>query len=135
MHSGQIGRPHLVHLPSLAIELLRALPGEHRAQDFVFASADSATPAPIERRTVTRALDRMLKSGALRMPHFTPHDLRRTVRSRLSDLGVLPHVAEKILAHRLGGVLQIYDRAEYLPERAAAMAAWGRKVRELIGAG
>ncbi len=79
------------------------------------------------------ALDRLLASGALPLAHFTPHDLRRTVRSRLSDLGVLPHVAEKILAHRLGGVLQVYDRAEYLPERAAAMAAWDAKLRELIG--
>ena len=70
--------------------------------------------------------------AALPLPHFTPHDLRRTVRSRLSDIGVAPHVAEKILAHKLGGVLQVYDRADYLPERAAAMAAWDSKLRELL---
>lgn len=126
------GRPHLVHLPSLAVELLRALPGERKPADCVFAS--SAAAVPLERRTVTRALDRLLASGALKMPHFTPHDLRRTVRSRLSDLGVLPHVAEKILAHKLGGVLQVYDRAEYLPERAAAMQAWDAKLRALFAA-
>jgi integrase len=125
-------RPHLVHLPGLAVELLRALPGKKPAEAFIFAAETTEQPAAIERRVVTRALDRLLASGALPLPHFTPHDLRRTVRSRLSDLGVLPHVAEKILAHRLGGVLQVYDRAEYLPERAAAMAAWDAKLRELI---
>ena len=52
------------------------------------------------------------------------HDLRRTFRSRIADLGVAPHVAEKLIAHRLGGVLQIYDRAEYLPERVKLMQAW-----------
>lgn len=134
------GRAHLVHLPTLAVELLKALPGKKAAEDFVFAADSAVGPSgpkpqsvPVERRVVTRALDRLLESGALPVPHFTPHDLRRTVRSRLADLGVLPHVAEKILAHRLGGVLQVYDRAEYLPERAAAMAAWDAKVRELIG--
>jgi hypothetical protein len=29
-------------------------------------------------------------------------------------------------------VLQIYDRADYLPERAAAMSAWHTKLRELL---
>lgn len=127
------GRPHLVHLPSLAVDVLRALPGRKRPTDHVFP-ADRGD-GPLDRHVVTRALDRLLASGALSIAPFTPHDLRRTVRSRLSDLGVLPHVAEKILNHRLGGVLQVYDRGEYLPERAAAMAAWDAKLREVIGGG
>lgn len=126
------GRAHLVHLPALAVEVLRALPGPRAADHFVFASAHGAQPSPIERRTVTRALHRLLVSGALPLAHFTPHDLRRTLRSRMGDLGVLPHIAEKILNHRLGGVLQVYDRSEYLADRAAAMAAWDRKLRELL---
>jgi integrase len=127
------GRAHLVHLPALAVELLRSLPGKKPAEGFIFAAEGTATPAPIDRHVVTRALDRLLSSGALALEPFTPHDLRRTVRSRLSDLGVLPHVAEKVLAHKLQGVWAVYDRAEYLPERAAAMAAWDAKLRELIG--
>ncbi len=63
---------------------------------------------------------------------FSPHDLRRTFRSRLADLGVAPHVAEKCLNHELGGVLAVYDRGEYLPERKAAFALWGRKVAALL---
>ena len=128
------GRAHLVHLPSLAVDLLRGLPGTHDGDAFVFAAEGTEQPAPIERRVITRAIDRLIESGALPLDRFTPHDLRRTVRSRLSDLGVMPHVAERILAHKLGGVLQIYDRADYLPEREAAMQAWDRKLRGLLAA-
>jgi len=125
-------RPHLVHLGPLALELLRSLP--RSGPDWIFHDGTPEGAAPIPRRTVTRALDRMQagEHPALTVPHFTPHDLRRTVRTRLSDLGVLPHVAEKVLNHRLGGVLQVYDRAEYLPERAQAMAAWDAKLRGLL---
>jgi integrase len=129
------GRAHVVHLPSLAVEVLKALPGEKESAGFVFAAAGTETPAAIDRHVVTRALDRLIDSGALGLEPFTPHDLRRTVRSRLSDLGVLPHVAEKVLAHKLQGVWAVYDRAEYLPERAAAMAAWDAKLRELLNEG
>jgi integrase len=130
-------RAHLVHLPALAVELLRALP-KSGTRSYTFHNGDDETDEPITRRAVTRALDRLLtppeqgKPAALPLAHFTPHDLRRTLRTRLGDLGVLPHVAEKILAHKLGGVLQIYDRAEYLAERQAAMQAWDKKLRELL---
>jgi integrase len=63
---------------------------------------------------------------------FSPHDLRRTFRSRLADLGVAPHVAEKCLNHELGGVLAVYDRGEYLQERKKAFDLWGRKITALL---
>jgi integrase len=135
------GREHRVHLPALAVALLSTLPKPKSAAAAVF-HADADQPAePITRRAVTRALDRLLspprkgEPAALPLADFTPHDLRRTVRSRLADLGVLPHVAEKILNHQLGGVLQVYDRAEYLPERAEAMNKWNDKIRELVAEG
>lgn len=131
------GRAHVVHLPRTALDLLAALPVPKGKAVAVFHADPSEPAAPITRRAVTRALDRLLTAAkgqpaALPLAHFTPHDLRRTVRSRLADIGVLPHVAEKILNHALGGVLQVYDRAEYLTERAAAMAAWDLKIRELV---
>jgi integrase len=127
-------RAHLVHLGPLALELLRTLPGPRSGPGWIFHDGTPEGAAPIPRRTVTRALDR-LQTGehpALKIPHFTPHDLRRTMRTRMADLGIQPHVAEKVLAHRLGGVLQVYDRADYLPERKQAMAAWDSKLRTLL---
>lgn len=62
---------------------------------------------------------------------YTPHDLRRTFATRLSDLGVMPHVVEKCLNHKMTGVMQVYNHAEYWPERVAAMKLWGHKLRHL----
>jgi integrase len=62
---------------------------------------------------------------------FTPHDLRRTFATRLSDLGVAPHVIEKLLNHKMPGVMAVYNRADYWPERVAAMEMWCKKVGEL----
>lgn len=57
---------------------------------------------------------------------FTPHDLRRTMRTRMADLGVMPHIGEKCLNHKLTGVLAVYDRGEYAMEKRAAWRAWAR---------
>lgn len=62
---------------------------------------------------------------------FTPHDLRRTGATRLADLGVAPYVIEKILNHAMEGVLAVYNKAEYLEERRAALEMWGTKVEQL----
>lgn len=55
-----------------------------------------------------------------RMPEGTPrwtwHDLRRTARSRLSEAGIMPHIAELTLGHALQEMLKIYDRHAYLEE-------------------
>ncbi|MGA2056905.1 MAG: site-specific integrase [Bradyrhizobium sp.] len=60
------------------------------------------------------------------LPRWTLHDLRRTVRTGMSKLGVKPHVAELVLnhiAHR-SGVVGIYDHHDYMPEIAEALTKW-----------
>lgn len=69
------------------------------------------------------------------MPPFTPHDLRRTVVTRLSDLGIAPHIIEKIVNHKMTGVMGIYNRSEYLPESQKAIELWNRYLQDLTGAG
>lgn len=53
-------------------------------------------------------------------PRFTAHDLRRTVSTRLNDTGVEPYVVEKLLNHRMQGVMAVYNRAEYAEQRIKA---------------
>jgi integrase len=61
------------------------------------------------------------------------HDLRRTVRTRLADLGVLPHVAEMILNHRdRSSVERTYDLSHYEAEVLAALARWHAHVLALV---
>jgi integrase len=63
---------------------------------------------------------------------FVLHDFRRTCVTWLAQYaGVPPHVADRILNHVEGtirGVAKVYQRAEFLPERKAALEAWARHV-------
>jgi integrase len=73
--------------------------------------------------------------------NWTLHDLRRTFATRLAQLGVLPHVIERLLNHRLGsikaqGVLtevaEVYNLASYLPEMRQAITLWESNLTALL---
>jgi len=63
---------------------------------------------------------------------WTPHDLRRTFASRLGDLGIAPHVIEKLLNHTAQGVAAIYNRAELEDERIAATKLWADEIKRIV---
>ena len=65
------------------------------------------------------------------MDAWTPHDLRRTFSTRLGDLGVAPHVIEK-LHHTPEGVAGIYNRAELEAERIAATKLWAAELARIV---
>ena len=67
------------------------------------------------------ALDALTK-----IEHHTLHDLRRTFRSGLGQLGVAPHIAERLVNHVSAQTQmeRIYDRYKYLPEMRAAIELW-----------
>jgi integrase len=66
----------------------------------------------------------------LGVPKFVPHDLRRTVATRLGDddIGADPIVIEKILNHQLQGVQGVYNMQEYMDNRRKALEVWGNKI-------
>jgi integrase len=70
---------------------------------------------------------------AVPLPHWTLHDLRRTARSLLSRAGVSPDVAERCLAHAIGGVRGVYDRHAYLEEKKAAFDALAGLIERIVG--
>ncbi len=80
-----------------------------------------------DRQRTVALKNRTKKTGVLLLSGgaWTPHDLRRTMASRMGDLGVAPHIIEKCINHKLNGILAVYQRQEYLPERKAAFETWG----------
>src|SRR5215471_1595621 len=60
------------------------------------------------------------------------HDLRRTARSLLSRAGVHADHAERCLGHVIGGVRGVYDRYEYLDEKARAFEALATQVERIV---
>src|SRR4029077_21420 len=87
------------------------------------------------------ALDGRLKKALGKSAKLKPwrlHDIRRTVATRLNDLGIAPpHVVEAVLNHTSGhkaGVAGVYNRASYSKEKRAALALWSEHIKALNGA-
>jgi integrase len=69
---------------------------------------------------------------------WTLHDIRRSVATRMADLGIGPHIIEQILNHQSGhkaGPAGIYNRSSYANETRAALALWEDHIRTLVEGG
>lgn len=80
------------------------------------------------------AVSQMCRHVYARLGHseaWTPHDLRRTFSTKLNDLGIFPHVVEQMLGHRMGGVMAVYNRSQYVNEKRQALEIWLDRVELL----
>ncbi|MCG7565160.1 tyrosine-type recombinase/integrase [Pseudoalteromonas sp. CnMc7-15] len=103
---------------------------------YVFPSTTCTTSAvgeqPIDRHSLSRAVNR--KQKELGVPKFVPHDLRRTMATRLGDddIGADPIVIEKILNHQLQGMQKVYNLKKYMVKRRLALEAWSARINKAI---
>ena len=67
------------------------------------------------------------------MKTWSLHDLRRTVATRLSELGAPPHVVEKLLGHHMSGVMARYNLHDYMDDQHHWLAVWQSHLENLIG--
>jgi len=58
------------------------------------------------------------------IPHFVIHDLRRTAKTKMQELGVDEFISERCLNHKLAGVQGTYGRYDFLDERKKALQGW-----------
>lgn len=73
------------------------------------------------------------KRDPIQVAPFSPHDLRRTAATLMSNAGVAGLVKPMVLGHRPLGITQtVYDRYAYLDEKAHALEAWGRRLRAIV---
>ncbi|GMA81598.1 hypothetical protein GCM10025855_11310 [Shewanella glacialipiscicola] len=62
------------------------------------------------------------------MEEWIAHDFRRSLTTILTSHDVALHVSEKMLGHSLGGVLEIYNKNEWLPEQQEAYDKWANLI-------
>jgi integrase len=130
-------KAHIVHLSSLAISIIESLP--RLSGSLVFST--TGTSAVSGYSTAKARVDEYMRAklNGVRLPGWTLHDLRRTATTIMAEeLKIAPHVVDKILNHTAGtisGVARVYNRAEYLDERKAALEAWARWLEALLGLG
>ena len=55
------------------------------------------------------------------MAPWTYHDLRRTARTMLAELGISDEIAERLLGHSNGKIAETYNHHRYLAEKTAAL--------------
>lgn len=125
------GREHAVPLPPSLLAMLTALPKGNIAPDLVFVGRHGK---PMSGWTQRWAKVRSALAEAGFRGDLTLHDLRRTARSWWTSLGAEERLAEMMLNHRPKNTLvNLYDRAEMLPERTALAVRWAAEVERMVG--
>lgn len=132
------GERHDVPLSVPASSILRSIPGSNSKTGFVFAPKGDR-PVTTFSRAKSR-IDQAIKASApdLAVPHWTFHDLRRTMASGMARLGVQLPVIEKVLNHTSGtfrGVVGVYQRYSFADEKRAALEGWAAFVSDLTNEG
>ena len=130
-HRMKAAAAHVVPLSGLAIEVLQGLPRFARA-DCLFTTTDGAKSVDGFSKAKER-LDRAIATelGAA-PPPFVLHDIRRTVRTRLSGLNVSSDVAELVIAHTRPGLRRVYDLHSFEDEKLRALERWADRLAVIV---
>lgn len=120
---------HVVPLVPQALEILERVLAYHqgRSGEYLFSGTDGEKPVS----GWTNAHARMMRaicavSGERPLVPWTPHDLRRTVATRIAEqLGVGgEQLIKRVLGHADGSVTAIYNRYGYVKEMRAVLEQW-----------
>ncbi len=127
---------HVVPLNALAIVELDELAGGSHwpAKGFVLTTSGRAPISGYSKakKRLDRHLDLDLPG---QVAPWRIHDLRRTFATAMQRLGVRLEVTEALLNHVSGatsGLVGVYQRHDWAPEKRAAMTAWGEHMTALI---
>jgi integrase len=136
---GVTGEAHLIPLSRGALDLLKAKKATSAASG---ESGDGwVFPAPTTSCVVCGRAGHMDKpnkaSAAVKrtagiVDRGLLHRFRDTLKTRLSEHGVDARVSEHILGHVVPGIAGIYDHAELLPQRRAALIWWDRELGRIL---
>jgi len=153
------GRKHSIPLSEPARAIIAAQPRRPRSKtdselrDLIFGFGDG--PFSGWGKSMELLNKRIVDKAGYEVPHFTPHDLRRSVATYLggglpedrlnklpprdrefaAGLGEPPHVIESILNHVSGfkaGVAGICNRSDYGPEERRALALWADRLIAIV---
>ncbi len=119
---------HIVPLSRQAVAILENQKAHHKGGDYVFPSPlTNSKPIRIE------ALLKAMRVQGIDKDTFTNHGWRHSFSTTMNERGFEPHIIELQLAHVLGGVQAVYNKAQYLDQRASMMQAWADWLEDLKG--
>lgn len=117
------GNGEALRLPTMALEVIRAQHKLYPTSKHVFGDVKPVTRL----RRLKAEFD--TKSG---IAPWWVHDLRRTARTLMAAAGVPDLVAELVLGHVQKGIQAVYNRHDYLDEKADALEKLAAKLSDII---
>ncbi|MDR5013445.1 site-specific integrase [Aeromonas veronii] len=117
-------------LSQLACDLLAEAFAFFHDHVYVFPPARSLDDRPMAASVLLSLAKQVGK--VMGVDDWGNHDLRRTMKTVMSRIGVHPHVSEKVLGHRLAGILAVYDQHDYLDEQRAALEQWAAHIAQCV---
>jgi integrase len=135
-------RPHSVPITADILTIVARLPRFNRGE-FLFSTTHGERPVWVSDKVKKRLDAAMLETLRdmarergedpynVKLSPWVNRDLRRTVRSRMSELRVDTDVAEAVLAHVKPGIPGVYDRCELLDEKRHALELWANHLKAI----
>ena len=134
-------REHVIPLSDAAMAIVTQLPRVGDNPDGFMFSTTRKTPISGWSNVKDR-LDTAIHEAAQKddpkagpLPHWTFHDLRRTLATNMQKLGVKLEVTEAVLNHVSGsraGIVGIYQRHDYADEKRAALSVWADRLETIV---
>ncbi len=127
---------HVIPLSDAAVSIIEKLPRIER-QRYVFTTTGKTPVSGFSKakKEIDAATLELQGDEATPLPHWTLHDLRRTVATNLQKLGVRLEVTEAVLNHVSGskaGIVEIYQCHNWADEKRTALNAWANRLHESI---
>jgi integrase len=78
--------------------------------------------------TAKAALDKQLRFNK----PWGPHDCRRTVETRLAELGIVKEIRSRLLNHDVGEIESVYQHHTFLQEKRQALQMWADELARIV---
>jgi integrase len=127
------GKKHVVPLNGRTIDILIALL-PMRSDNCSYAFTTSLTTPVSGFSRAKKRLDALVSSAHVAIPNWTFHDLRRTFATGCQRLGIPIAHTEALLNHSnsTAGLVGVYQRHDYGPEKILAATAWNNNLSQLL---
>jgi integrase len=122
------GNAHTIPLSPAAAEALSGMDRILGSQRVFATFSESHVKHCIDRAMLDVAReDAAASSGdpdAVVIEHWRLHDLRRTMATKMAELGVEVGIIERVLNHTMRGVMAVYQRYSFDKEKRHALSVW-----------
>jgi integrase len=123
------GCAHRVPLSTDAMALIDSLPRDNGPYLFTSTNGKKSINGWSNAK---EEIDRVMARELGRVPErWVLHDLRHVMRTRMSALGIDPHIAEACLGHGKRGLERTYNQYAFEPEQRVAYQMWADHLRDL----